>query len=217
MIYNQIELKKIIDSYIKYRYIIEQKLNEFKKNWQTFTNEDILYELIFCLLTPQSKAILCWKAVLKLRADNALHNIDNTKKLLKYLKNIRFYNKKAQYIFEATHKILTINDLKKFIKNFSYERSCREWFVKNIKGLGYKEASHFLRNIGYSQNLAILDRHILKNLFQLNVINNYHINLTKKNYYEIENKFLELSNFLSIPLNALDLTLWAKETGFVFK
>ncbi|GAJ17855.1 unnamed protein product, partial [marine sediment metagenome] len=29
------------------------------------------------------------------------------------------------------------------------EIKLREWVVKNFKGLGYKEASHFLRNIGY--------------------------------------------------------------------
>jgi len=41
-----------------------------------------------------------------------------------------------------------------------------EWLVKNLTGLGYKEAGHFLRNIG-SGKIAILDRHILRNLHAL--------------------------------------------------
>ena len=36
----------------------------------------------------------------------------------------------------------------------------REWVVKNVKGLRYKEDSHFLRNIDY-KNIAIIDFHIL--------------------------------------------------------
>ena len=46
----------------------------------------------------------------------------------------------------------------------------REWLVHNVKGIGYKEAGHFSRNIGFTQDLAILDRHILKNLKKLEPI-----------------------------------------------
>ena len=47
----------------------------------------------------------------------------------------------------------------------------RNFIAENVKGYGLKEASHFLRNIGKSDNqIAILDRHILRNLKALDII-----------------------------------------------
>ena len=79
-----------------------------------------------------------------------------------------------------------------------------------------KEASHFLRNIGKGENLAILDRHVLKNLIRLQVID-YPKTLSKRVYLEIEDKMKDFSNKVSIPLAHLDLLLWSLETGEVFK
>ena len=93
----------------------------------------------------------------------------------------------------------------------------REWLVENIKGIGYKEASHFLRNIGFGKDLAILDVHILKNLKEYKVIQKIPKSLTKKEYLKIENKFRDFCRRIKIPMNELDLLLWSKETGFVFK
>ena len=92
----------------------------------------------------------------------------------------------------------------------------REWLIKNIKGVGYKESSHYLRNIGY-ENLAILDRHILKNLNKHNVIDEIPRSLTKKKYLKIESKFKEFAGRVKIPMDELDLLFWAEQTGKVFK
>ena len=89
--------------------------------------------------------------------------------------------------------------------------------MKNIKGLGYKEASHFLRNIGRGEDLAILDRHILKNLALLGVIDEVPSSPTKRLYLEIEEKMAAFSRQTNIPMGHLDLLLWYKEAGEVFK
>ena len=60
----------------------------------------------------------------------------------------------------------------------------REWLVKNIKGLGFKEASHFLRNIGFD-DYAIIDSHILDLLERYKFIKPPKT-LTRKKYMEIE-------------------------------
>ncbi|MEK9139334.1 MAG: DNA lyase, partial [Bacteroidota bacterium] len=92
----------------------------------------------------------------------------------------------------------------------------RAWLVKNVKGLGWKEASHFLRNIGH-HNLAILDRHILKNLKRHNVIRTLPKTLTAKRYLTIEKKFLAFSQHLGISMDELDLLFWSRETGEILK
>ncbi|MBW2339203.1 MAG: hypothetical protein JRF50_02490 [Deltaproteobacteria bacterium] len=85
------------------------------------------------------------------------------------------------------------------------------------KGIGYKEASHFLRNIGFEQNLAILDRHILKNLKWFGVIEEISGSLTKRQYFDIEKRMLEFSKAIHIPMSYLDFVMWYKETGATLK
>jgi N-glycosylase/DNA lyase len=103
--------------------------------------------------------------------------------------------------------------IEKLVKN----KNERDWLVRNVKGIGYKEASHFLRNIGLGEKFAILDRHVLKNLKLLEIIKEIPEFLSKKRYLEIENKMKNFADIIKIPLSHLDLLLWYKETGKIFK
>ena len=77
--------------------------------------------------------------------------------------------------------------------------------------MGLKEASHFLRNIGKSNNqIAILDRHILRNLRVEGV-------KSRKDYFEIEKMFLKRASDEGVTADELDLIWWSKENGEVFK
>jgi N-glycosylase/DNA lyase len=83
--------------------------------------------------------------------------------------------------------------------------------------MGYKEAGHFLRNIGKSDNkIAILDRHILRNLKELGVIKSEELK-GKDSYFEVERKFIDFSDKIGIPIDELDLLFWSRENGEVFK
>ena len=93
----------------------------------------------------------------------------------------------------------------------------RDWLVQNVLGLGYKEASHFLRNIGKNNGLAILDRHILRNLHRLGLIRSIPKSLSRKQYVEIENRFTKFANTIGITLDELDLVFWSMETGEIRK
>jgi len=197
--------------------MIKERIEEFKRMMEK-SDEDIFAELCFCILTPQSKAKKCWEAIERLREKNLLL-YGNTDEIKRELKNVRFKNKKAEYIYEARNFFLKGNKLsiKSVINNFKNPFDLREYIVEKIKGIGYKEASHFLRNIGFGENIAILDRHILKNLKNYGVIKKIPKTLTKKKYLEIEKKYIKFSKKLNIKPDELDLLLWAKETGYVFK
>ena len=60
-------------------------------------------------------------------------------------------------------------------------------------------------------------RHILRNLAWLNVIDEMPKSITEKKYYEIEEKMREYSKYSGIRMDELDLVLWYKEAGEVFK
>ncbi len=179
--------------------------------------KDIFPELAFCLFTPQSKAKSCWKAIETLLEKQLIYK-GSHKEISNILSKIgvRFKNNKAKYLIEA-RRLASNPDLKDRINSFKNPVEAREWLVKNVKGMAYKEASHFLRNIGYGQDIAILDRHILKNLKLLGVIKEVPRSITPKTYLEIEQKMKVFAKQVKIPMDHLDITFWCNETGEIFK
>ena len=191
--------------YEKKREEIQSRLNSFKE----LGKKEIFYELCFCTLTVQSNAWKCDEAVKKLIKEDFYNKDINPHKCIK---EIRFHNNKAKRLREIKKNFHLILDN---VKDNNVELS-REWLVNNVNGYGYKESSHFLRNIGH-KNLAILDRHILKNLVKYKIIEKKPKTLTRKKYFEIENKFREFSKKVNIPMDHLDLFFWSQETGKIFK
>ena len=198
---------------------IEKRLREFKEIWERGSNEDIHAELSFCILTPQSKAVNAWKAITTLRENGLLFN-GSAEDIVEYLNIVRFKNNKAKYLVALREQMQNEKGemiTKDFFNSITDVKKKREWIVKNIKGMAYKEAGHFLRNVGFGKEIAILDRHILKNLVKLEVIEDVPKSLTPKLYLEIEEKMKAYCKFISIPMDSLDLLLWYKEAGEIFK
>jgi len=212
------EVREIQEVYLQVEGEISKRCDEFLSLWNSGDEESIFEELIFCLLTPQSKAKACWAAVERLRDEDLLFR-GGKKQISKRLTGVRFHNNKAGYIVEARRTFLKDGRpaLRQVISEFESGEDAREWLVKNVKGLGFKEASHFLRNIGFCGDIAILDRHILKNLVLLGVIDEVPGSLTRNRYMEIEGRMKVASGEIGILPSHLDLVLWYKEAGEVFK
>ncbi len=208
-------IEELMKHYNPVKRLIEARLTDFRRIWETATDEELFLELAFCLLTPQSKAKTCWKAVERLNKKCMIKSSE-PEQISQELGGVRFHQRKGEYICRARN-MFQARSLRDTLEGFSSPAKAREWLVENVKGLGYKEASHFLRNIGQGENLAILDRHILKNLALLGVINEVPTSLTKRSYLEIERKMTAFSQVAKIPMGHLDLLLWYKEAGEVFK
>jgi N-glycosylase/DNA lyase len=206
---------ELLELYRPIKQEIESRLEEFRQMGENGSEEDLFRELVFCLLTPQSRAKICWSSVERL-TDRCLLAEGEPGMIREELKGVRFSKRKAEYICLARRTFLSPT-LKSRLKDFDSPLQAREWLVQNVLGLGYKEASHFLRNIGRGGDLAILDRHILKNLHLLGVIEGVPPSLSRKMYLEIEERMRELSGRIGVPMDHLDLLLWYKEAGEVFK
>ncbi len=197
---------------------IKAQLENFDGIWRNYSEEDIFCELVFCLLTPQSGAYRCWKAVQVLRSKDLIFN-GYSGDICSELNIVRFKNKKSVYICMA-RDLFTIDGniaIKKILSQHGAVFSRREWLVKNVKGMGFKEASHFLRNTGFGADIAILDRHILKNLKLFGVITDIPSSISRHRYLDIESRMRDFSAAVGIPLAHLDFVLWYKEAGSVFK
>lgn len=208
--------KEYIDTYSEIRSRIESRLKEFRDAWLLGDSRHAYIELSFCIFTPQSSAKNSWRAVTELR-ENGLLFSGSSEEIIPFLRGVRFSQKKSKYLVEAREKFFDNFDLKKKIDEMEDRYIRREWLVDNVKGLGYKEASHYLRNIGLIGDLAILDRHILKHLVKLNVIDEIPNSLSKKKYFEIEKKMQIYSRDIGIPMDHLDFLLWYMEAKDVFR
>lgn len=211
----QYSIQELKELYAPVKDQIETRLGEFRKIWEKASDEELFRELVFCLLTPQSKAKVCWKAVLRLTRKSMIAEGEPCR-IQEELFGVRFNKRKAEYICLA-RKTFSSSSLRSTLQRFDSPFAAREWLVENVLGLGYKEASHFLRNISLGEDLAILDRHILKNLTLLGVIEEVPSSLSRKTYLDIERRMTEFSNQIGIPMGQLDLLLWYKEAGEVFK
>ena len=173
-------------------------------------SDEIFKELCFCILTANfdaEKSIRIQEEV-----DEGFLRLSE-EELAETLRRLghRYPRKRAEYIVEARKLKDSLN---KIVGSLDGE-SAREWLVKNVRGIGYKEASHFLRNVGYT-DLAIIDYHILDLLVKHRLIEKPRT-MTRRRYLEIESLLKRLADRLNVNLAELDLYLWYLETGKILK
>jgi len=191
---------------------VKQRIQEFQEVNQK-GNKTWFNELCFCLLTANSSAKKGIEIQNYLSRKDGFHTLSQGK-LTEVLKRLghRFYQRRAEFIVEARkHK-----QIKSIITKFDNVAEAREWLAENIKGLGYKESSHFLRNVGY-HNIAILDRHVIRALEEYDLIDEIPKSLTPKKYLEIEKKLLKFSREMGVLPSEMDLYLWYSKTGKILK
>jgi N-glycosylase/DNA lyase len=197
------ELKNFLKFYDENKVRIKSFLDEFEKKPE---DKQMLGELVFCICTPQSKAKYCRAFVESIKSDNTIFSL-NLEEFRRRMDGIRFSDRKAEFIIEARNKFPKIKE-----KINSNDSDLREWLIKNVKGLGMKESAHVLRNLGY-KGLVMIDVHVQRFLRKMGLYDSEKKSLTKKQYEELEQKFLELSDKLKIPSEELDIAIWLYESG----
>jgi len=190
--------------------VIEARVKEFEASGRA-GNSKLFSELCFCLLTANfnaERAIVIQGAI-----GDGFYTLPE-KKLAKKLKILgyRFPNTRASFIAEARKHN---GSLRKNLNSFGTDEEARQWLVDNVKGLGYKEASHFLRNIG-RKNLAIIDFHIA-DLLESHKLIQKPKTISKAKYFEIENVLRRIGEKADLNQSELDLYLWYMETGKILK
>jgi N-glycosylase/DNA lyase len=190
--------------------VIESRIEEFSKIKER-SIEEIFIELCFCIMTANCGAEKCIEIheligedFLNLSEEGLVHKFKDY--------GYRFPNVRANYIIKARdHK----DQLNEILFSSQDRLDLRNKLVKTIKGLGYKESSHFLRNIGFT-DYAIIDFHIVDLLERYNFIEKPKT-MTKKKYHEIEKVLMNLGEKLALNMAELDLYLWYLETSKVLK
>ena len=194
--------------------LIEQRLTEFRL-FKLKSDQEWFSELCFCLLTANSRA----KTAIEIQNKLGFHGFafipeERLAILIKEHKH-RFHNNKAKYIVNARKFLAIKKQIQAIVDNNGTEKA-REWLVNNVKGLGYKEASHFLRNTGH-EDVSILDRHILRLLKEHDFIEQVPKSLNAKRYIQIESVFNKIAFLTDMTPAKLDLYMWYLKTNEVLK
>lgn len=200
------------------RELIRTRLSEFRAVWSEGTDEDLFAELVYCIFTAGASAKMGARAV------QAIRPVLTTGPAIELNERLlgvhRYPRARAGYVV-VTRDFLTQDcglRLRDRLNGFGDRDERRDWLVRErgIKGLGYKESSHYLRNIGFS-GYAILDKHILRCLFELEVIDSPKPPTTRSRYLAVEEKLRGFAREIKIDFDELDLVLWSFKTGEVLK
>jgi N-glycosylase/DNA lyase len=198
-------------TYLERRKAIRERLSEFAQ----VPKHEYFYELLFCILTPQSSQHNAEQTIEELRADDfRATGFDPTPYLRDPRHYIRFHITKAKRLLAIRETYPEIE--RALLAEHPNVLVLRDQLIDLVPGFGLKEASHFLRNIGIG-GLAILDRHIFKHLLALKIIGRMPKSLTRKRYLSIEKKWLKFAREYGIPMEELDLLFWSMETGEIKK
>ncbi len=197
---------------------IRARLADFREAGRQ-SDEALFGELCFCLLAIQTKARGADAALREIVRSQVLWKGDAREIAAMLRQRVRFHNHKATYIVAARGRFFGEGraSLRAALNQFTSSGEARMWLVAEVDGLGLKEASHFLRNIGRGEDLAILDRHVLRNLVLHGVIGRMPRSVTPRRYLEIESRMARFAESLGISVGVLDLIFWSRETGEIFK
>jgi N-glycosylase/DNA lyase len=211
-------IRKIKNAHRERRAEIRDRLAEFRAVWKGASDERIWEEMVFCFFTGGCSAKMGLRsidAVRHLLAEGSQPEIASA------LTGVhRYPNARARYVFSTRNFLREHCDLRLRAKLESFDCALerRDWLVreKGIKGLGYKEASHFLRNIGF-RGYAILDKHVLLCLAELKIIESPKPPNTRSTYLTVEGKLRDLTEKTKIDFDEMDLVLWSMKTGQILK
>jgi N-glycosylase/DNA lyase len=197
---------------------IRARLAEFDALGREADDARLWEEMVFCIFTAGASARMGLSSVEAVRPLLARGTHDELAVALRH--RHRYPNSRSGYIV-ATREYLRGDcrlRLRERLEGFTDPVERRDWLARErgIKGLGYKEGSHFLRNVGY-RGYAILDKHILRSLAELGVVESPAPPSTRTKYLATEERLRRFARDIRIDFDELDLVLWSMKTGEVLK
>jgi N-glycosylase/DNA lyase len=206
--------------YAQRRKEIRARLREFRRVWQTASDSRLWEEMVYCIFTAGASAKMGLRSVDALRPLLKTGAQAEMTEALVAAGAHRFPNARPGYVI-VTRDYLEESfsmQLRQRLDSFRDPMERRDWLAREprIKGLGYKESSHFLRNIGF-KGYGILDKHIVRCLCELKVIDSPKPPTSRGRYLETEDRMRRFAADTGIDFDELDLLLWSTKTGEILK
>jgi N-glycosylase/DNA lyase len=210
-------LDRLYRSYEERRETIRQRLEEFDAVGREGSDSRFFEELAFCIFAAGTSARQGMQCVEKVRP---ILFTGDREDLREAVRGQRFYNVRSGFLYQTREYLNETCGLQlaRRLNALPDSEERRDFLAlnSNIAGIGMKEASHFLRNVGY-KGYAILDKHILRGLHELGVLDAPSPPGHPRRYREIEDRLHAFSRQAGIGPDELDLLLWSERTGEILK
>ncbi len=226
---NCITIQKIENIVLKVSDEIE-KSQRIDFSWDKYSEDQLWFELVSCILGSRVRydtAKECTKHIQNIGLLNTTELVINPNIFKMYLveelsKSIYppfksgkgskypYYNSKSEYIVKTCVEIYNNNSttIKQTLRLSQEGNEAREILVNLCAGIGPKQASLFLRNIGYCDNLAILDSHVIQYMDILGLRHKKSSINSMNQYHKYENILLTYANSLNRKMATLDVAIW---------
>ena len=215
-----VTIDRLREAHARRRKEIRRRLREFREVWEVGSDARFWEELVYCIFTAGASAKMGMRAVNAVRPLLQDGSREALTQALTQPPAYRFHNVRAAHVVKTRDYLRGsfAMQLRKQLKELRNPFERRDWLALNpgITGLGYKEASHFLRNVGF-RGYGILDKHIIRSLNELGVIDSSQPPTTRKRYLETESRMRYFAEEVGIDFDELDLALWSMKTGEVLK
>ena len=219
-------------------YAIQEMCSEVSKsylappNWTTYTEKHLLFEVVVCTFSSQMPFELAVAAAERMRdvgilSESTIYKLQNEqlkKQVEKELKipltieingvkqkRLPRFNKRLASLFSQTVAAVYREgrSLHSLLSSSNDSLEARSRLVDVIHGFGPKQASLFLRRIGFCTNLAVLDTHILDYLFARTGVRPKQSSLSNLPRYEkVESDFNVIAASFGHPVGEVDLAMW---------
>jgi len=201
------------------------------RNAQTSYDErQLLSELIACILGSQVSFEMATSTAHQLLLSPVFDNLDyvhdpiHLEELLSgelsrpiadsnspcHGRRFRFWRTKAHAIAQTMHAVYGEGtSIRTILSASAHDGEARDKLVRIAVGIGPKQASLFLRNIGCAANLAVLDSHVLRYMRWLGIVRSIPRALQSIKAYEVlEGKLASYASAIGYPLKFIDEAIW---------
>jgi N-glycosylase/DNA lyase len=215
-----VTVERVVATHRARRKEIRKRLGEFEEVWRKGSDARLWEELAYCIFTAGASARMGLDSVDAVRPLLLDGEAEAMTAALKRAGAHRFPVARPRYIVTTRNYFRAHFGmaLRKRLRSFRDPSERRDWLAqeKQVKGLGYKEASHFLRNVGVKGH-AILDKHVMRCLAEVGVIDSPKPPTTRKKYLEVEQELIRFAKDIRVDFDELDLVLWSMKTGEILK
>ena len=186
--------------------------------WTSCTEEGLWRELVACILGSRVRFESACRALERMDQQRLFSAARRGTRFDEYEIDIRgvlsngyrFYRIRAQQVRCAAESIYGCDQtIRGILEETNGVRQARRRLSHRIPGIGPKQASLFLRNIGYSEWVAIFDVHVLSYMCWAGLTDTELKSVsTVEQYEKLEEAFVERAQMYGFPISDFDVAVW---------
>lgn len=229
MLGNQLPLQSI-DRAIRDVYFAINENESRRMHWTSMTEDALWRELVACILGSRVRYETAALALERLDASQLLGQIRRSSRYDQYELDVQnalmggeppdaadhlplrypFYRSRAAQVRGAAERLFgSGGSIRGFLDCLDSSQAARRRLAAEVPGLGPKQASLFLRNIGHATHIAVLDTHVLKYMYWTGLTEVAVKSISNIRHYEsLEDKFNEHSISSGYVPDQFDLAVW---------